>query len=238
MATATSYTSDKIDELYSTQATQIAAVDDATIETAGIDAGGNLTLTRKDTSTIEAGSVGSTPPGSIVMYAGMTAPSGWLLCNGAAVSRTTYATLWNLLGTTYGPGNGSTTFNLPDLTQRFARIDSSAMGANGGGGSHTHALTLNAHDHSVAGGSIPAIARARVLTGSPERMSTQQIGDGVSNWTADHQFTANNAAVVSDGGIGQGIAVVGRTADQTGTGTAAAATPLPAYLNVNAIIKT
>jgi microcystin-dependent protein len=235
MATATSYTSDKIDELYSGQATQIAAVDDATIDTAGIDAAGNLTLTRKDSSVIEAGSVGSTPPGSIVMYAGMTAPSGWLLCNGAAVSRTTYATLWALIGTTYGPGNGSTTFNLPDLTQRFARIDPAAMGANGGGASHTHAVAD--HDHNLATGSVTAIARIRILTGSPERMSSRQTGDTVTNWTATHQHTATNASAVSDSGIGQGVEVVGR-AGMAALTPSTVASSLPAYVNVNAIIKT
>jgi len=50
-----------------------------------------------------------------------SAPSGWLPCNGAAVSRTTYAALFARIGTTYGAGNGSTTFNLPDLRGEFLR---------------------------------------------------------------------------------------------------------------------
>ncbi len=56
--------------------------------------------------------------GLIFPYAGDTAPTGWLLCDGAAVSRTTYADLFALIGTTYGAGNGSTTFNVPDLKGR------------------------------------------------------------------------------------------------------------------------
>lgn len=62
------------------------------------------------------------PPGTIVMYGGATAPNGWLLCNGQAVSRQTYAALYNAFGQTsspYGQGDGSTTFNLPDLQLRF-----------------------------------------------------------------------------------------------------------------------
>lgn len=55
------------------------------------------------------------PPGMIAPYAGKTAPEGWLLCDGSAVSRTTYAGLYAVIGTTYGAGNGSTTFALPDL---------------------------------------------------------------------------------------------------------------------------
>jgi microcystin-dependent protein len=58
--------------------------------------------------------------GMIFPYAGATAPTGFLLCDGAAVSRTTYADLFALIGTTYGAGDGSTTFNVPDLRGRFA----------------------------------------------------------------------------------------------------------------------
>ena len=57
-------------------------------------------------------------PGDYKMIAGSTIPDGWLLCNGAAVSRTTYAKLFAAIGTRYGSGNGSTTFNLPDFNGR------------------------------------------------------------------------------------------------------------------------
>lgn len=53
--------------------------------------------------------------GMIVAYAGSAAPTGWLLCDGTAVSRSTYAQLFSLISTTYGAGDGSTTFNVPDL---------------------------------------------------------------------------------------------------------------------------
>ena len=57
----------------------------------------------------------SLPTGAVQMYAGSTAPSGWLLCDGSAISRATYASLFSVCGTTYGAGDSSTTFNLPDL---------------------------------------------------------------------------------------------------------------------------
>lgn len=60
-----------------------------------------------------------TPPGAVIPYAGSTAPEGWLLCNGAAVSRTTYAALFDLIGTTFGVGDGSTTFNVPDMRSKM-----------------------------------------------------------------------------------------------------------------------
>lgn len=56
------------------------------------------------------------PVGTVINYAGATAPVGWMVCNGAAISRTTFASLFTVIGTTYGTGNGTTTFNLPTLT--------------------------------------------------------------------------------------------------------------------------
>jgi microcystin-dependent protein len=56
--------------------------------------------------------------GLVLPYAGSSAPTGWLLCDGAEISRTTYSDLFALIGTTYGVGNGSTTFNIPDLRGR------------------------------------------------------------------------------------------------------------------------
>ena len=61
----------------------------------------------------------SVPPGTLIHYAGRTVPSGWLICNGANVSRKDYAALFAAIGTTYGAGDGSTTFGLPNLNGRF-----------------------------------------------------------------------------------------------------------------------
>jgi len=59
------------------------------------------------------------PVGSYIQFAGSQAPEGFLVCNGGEISRTTYSALFAVIGTTYGSGDGSTTFNLPDLTDRF-----------------------------------------------------------------------------------------------------------------------
>jgi microcystin-dependent protein len=61
------------------------------------------------------------PAGFFGDFAGTTAPAGWLACDGSAVSRTTYAALFSAIGTTWGAGDGSTTFNLPDRRGTFAR---------------------------------------------------------------------------------------------------------------------
>ena len=68
-----------------------------------------------------------TPTGAILSYAGNSAPVGFLLCDGRAVSRTTYAALFAVIGTTFGSGDGSSTFNLPDMRGRVAvGVDSDA----------------------------------------------------------------------------------------------------------------
>lgn len=60
-----------------------------------------------------------TPVGTVQAFAGSIVPEGWLLCDGSAISRTTYAALFNTIGNTYGGGDGETTFNLPDLIDKF-----------------------------------------------------------------------------------------------------------------------
>ena len=67
------------------------------------------------------------PTGCVLPYAGTTAPEGWLLCDGSTVSRTDYAGLFAVLGSTHGQGDGSTTFHIPDLRGRFVRgVDGAA----------------------------------------------------------------------------------------------------------------
>lgn len=67
------------------------------------------------------------PAGIVLPYAGTTAPAGWLLCDGTAISRTDYARLFSAIGTSHGYGNNSSTFNLPDYRGRFLRgVDGTA----------------------------------------------------------------------------------------------------------------
>jgi microcystin-dependent protein len=74
------------------------------------------------------------PPGSVAYVARSTAPTGWLKANGAAISRTTYADLFGAIGGTYGAGDGSTTFNLPDLRGEFLRAFDDGRGLDAGRG--------------------------------------------------------------------------------------------------------
>ena len=74
----------------------------------------------------------ATPAGQVALYASSTAPTGWLKADGAAISRTTYAALFTAIGTTFGAGDGSTTFNLPDLRGEFIRGLDDGRGVDAG----------------------------------------------------------------------------------------------------------
>ena len=91
--------------------------------------------------------------GTISMWPVSSAPTGYLVCNGSAVSRTTYSALFGVIGTTFGSGDGSTTFNLPNYADRMpigVGTISSGSGVTGGSSTTTIGLAnLPAHDHSI-----------------------------------------------------------------------------------------
>ena len=133
----------------------------AIIEATGPDTNININLTPKGSGSVLFGGVAPalTPTGVVVPFAGTSAPAGWLLSFGQTVSRTTYAALFAVIGTTYGAGDGSTTFGLPDLRGRVVageddmggtsanRLTGLSGGVNGDilggtGGLETHTLTV------------------------------------------------------------------------------------------------
>ena len=142
---------------------QLAVTDGSPGQTIVTDGAGTMTF-----ATVGAESL---PAGGLIPYAGATAPAGWLLCFGQAISRTVYSTLFTAIGTTYGVGDGSTTFTLPDMrgqvtagldnmggTSRNRVVDTDADvlgGEIGDSGGHTHgahALTeaeMPSHSHTT-----------------------------------------------------------------------------------------
>ena len=92
------------------------------------------------------------PAGAVAYLARNTAPSGWLKANGAAVSRTTYSALFTAIGTTFGAGDGSTTFNVPDLRGEFVRSWSDGRGVdNGRVFGSAQAQDIQPHTHNIVG---------------------------------------------------------------------------------------
>ena len=118
-------------------------------------------ITPTDMNRIETGIADATahiaPTGVVLEYIAGVAPTGWLLCDGEAVSRSTYADLFAIIGTEFGVGDGSTTFNLPDLRGRtpvgFDSTQSEFNALGKTGGAKTHTLTsaqMPSHTHSIA----------------------------------------------------------------------------------------
>jgi len=119
------------------------------------------------------------PSGTIVPWSDSSIPTGFLECTGQAVSRSTYATLFGIIGTTYGAGNGSTTFNVPDLQDNVAVSKSGTknLGSTGGantvtstgnvGGSTANATLstpqLASHNHVIQGAGGPVSDRTDYL---------------------------------------------------------------------------
>lgn len=130
------------------------------------------------------------PPGIVSWFAGSTVPSGWLECNGALVSRVTYATLFGVIGTTFGSGDGSTTFALPDVRRRVivgaggtgTAILANTIGATGG--TETHTLTVSeipSHTHVYAqavGSAVGVFSGSNLITRLQSNTSTSTTSTG------------------------------------------------------------
>ena len=98
------------------------------------------------------------PAGSILWYAKTTAPAGYLICDGSAVSRTDYARLFAAIGTAFGSGNGSTTFTLPDLRAKFVRGTGTSNGYTGTFGKTQEASHIRIIESALIAASLPSQA--------------------------------------------------------------------------------
>ena len=141
------------------------------------------------------------PAGLIEPFAGSTVPAGFLLCDGTAVSRTVYATLYAVIGDTFGAGDGETTFNLPDLSGRVPLGVSLSHALGTTGGSETVTLTeseLPAHVHEV-----PQHGHANTIgatTPSLNHSITTQPSFTYNNPTVSKSSNPSNADITVYGG--------------------------------------
>jgi microcystin-dependent protein len=190
------------------------------------------------------------PTGSLIMWPSNTIPSDWKLCDGAAISRVTYATLFSLLGTAFGAGDGSTTFNLPDYRNRFPYgADAVVVGATGGSTTiSTSNLPSHTHTFSVTstGSGTTNTSSANISDPSHnhqyfyDSINSAGVANSVSANAGISQFaahtTANATTGITDSGHAHSFSVStsgsGTTAS-TGSGTSF----LPPYLGINFIIK-
>ena len=189
-------------------------------------------------------SVPAIPVGSMQAFAGSSAPTGWLLCNGTTASRTTYSNLFSVIGTTYGVGDGSTTFGLPDMRGRVPmgagtgnQQNASGSGVITGGtamtprtagafgGEETHLLSsaeIPAHSHPV---SDPGHNHGAIATAGGGGGAT------VAGWTVGGASAANATNFAYTGSSTTGLTV----SNNTGGGGRHAV--VPPFVVLNYIIK-
>ncbi len=168
------------------------------------------------------------PSGTVLPFAGTTVPQGFLVCDGSEVSRDSFSRLFDRVGTTYGAGDGSTTFNLPDLTSRFplglsASGTGSMLGETGGeidhmheGASHTHGVPGHSHGHnltaSASGNHLHSISGTTNATGNHSHavIGTTAVGGlhrhcfnahQVGNYTNDNNNPPSGIVGHVQGGI-------------------------------------
>jgi len=188
------------------------------------------------------------PTGSVQAYVASTAPTGWLVCNGSAISRTTYADLFAIIGTQFGSGDGSTTFHLPDLRGRFVRGWANGSGndpdrasrtaqASGGatgdniGSLQGHAFQTHLHNAGTYGAASGGAHQHTALRGSGSGSSRFVSAESAFSTQANDLTTTN----ISSGGA-HTHSVTGNSGSQNASGTNAQSSanetrPLNLYMN-------
>lgn len=212
-------------------------------------------------------SVTTVPTGMIVMFSSNIPPTGWLLCDGSAVSRDAYSDLYGIIGNAFGAGDGSTTFNLPNPASKFIRGTTGAIGGTGGAAEkiltlenlpnvslevidpgHTHTFAGDPHIHTITD---PQHTHA--FTGDPHQHTVPGGAAGAGGFinTGTGAATVNTSSVVAGGtnaASATGITIDPATATGTNTteetgiavnllGESAPISLIPPYLELAYIIK-
>ena len=161
------------------------------------------------------------PTGAVLPFAGSAAPTGYLACDGSLVSRTTYADLFAAIGTTFGAGDGSTTFAVPDLRGKFPQGADGTDARGATGGSKTPTITDAGHAHGVT---EPVGGHTHTAGVSSNNVQRQAAAVGNN--------TAASGATVTVNGATSGVTV------DSGTASISTADGRPPFLAVGFIIKT
>jgi microcystin-dependent protein len=199
---------------------------------------------------IEFLSTAAFPAGVILPYGGSSAPAGFLMADGSAVSRTTYADLFAVYGTQYGIGDGFTTFNLPNLKGRVpvgrdgAQTEFDTLGEAGGAKTHTlvegelpsHTHTIN-HTHTGVVTDTEPAHNHDFTTYKAEANDHDHNNSGSPSWAA---ATTDGSAVIntdSDGAHAHNVTVPAYSGSSGAKGSGQAHNNLQPYLTLNYIIK-
>jgi microcystin-dependent protein len=184
--------------------------------------------TNVNSSGVLQGAGGGVPTGMLQMWSTASAPTGYLLCDGSAVSRSTYSALFAVISTTFGTGDGSTTFNLPDYRGRspLGVSGSYALASTGGSAdavvvSHSHTITDPSHNHGL---------NSNIMIGS-QGSSGLNTGVGAGGAYTKVGQLGDTGNTGGTGYAGTGISI--NTTGSSGTGA-----NLQPYLAINFIIKT
>ncbi len=159
-------------------------------------------------------------PGIMMMFGGASAPTGWVLCDGSAISRTTYAALFAVIASTYGAGDASTTFNVPDMRGRVP----AGVGTGAGGGAAGTGLP-------TGGSALTAVSRG---TWKGEETHTQTVGELAAHTHAMHDGSPNNGTQGMSNGTS--ASTTGQATESTGSSTPF--NVIQPVMGVNFIIKT
>jgi len=184
------------------------------------------------------GRLASVPTGAGFQWFTNTAPTGYLLCQGQAVSRATYAALYLLWGTFYGIGDGATTFNLPDLRQRFplgkaASGTGATLGSTGGSIDHTH--TGPSHTHTISASGTHTHSDGSYATDAHSALSNLTVDGNLDGVTLSASHTGHTHNITGSSGADGDHSHGGATA---AGGTGATGTANPPFFVVNYIVKT
>jgi len=166
--------------------------------------------------------------GLISLFTTGVIPTGWILCDGSAIDRTTYADLFDIIGTTFGVGDGSTTFNVPNLADSFIRgaIDNTEVGDTGSGSKTLVSANIPEHNHTIA-----TQSNHTHYTGTTDSASGRTLGtvraifvtSSASTWSA-YQNTSSDGAH-------------DHTGNTNNEGSTTAFTVLPKYLALAYMIR-